>query len=73
MNPNIAKRLDYTCLVLTVMAALPYELGTLATVIPPAWKPYVAFAGLVAKLILGEMKTQQAALQSPEKEDTKQP
>lgn len=58
MTTSTTRRLDYATLALTVLAALPYELGTIATVIPPAWKPWVVFAGIVAKLILSEVKNQ---------------
>lgn len=37
---------------LTMLAALPYSLGEIATVFPPEWKPYIVVAGLVATLIL---------------------
>jgi hypothetical protein len=36
----------------TMLAALPYTLGDLATVIPPAAKPWVAGISLVAAFIL---------------------
>jgi hypothetical protein len=61
MTPNITRRLDSLVLILTVLAALPYELGSLATVIPPAWKPGVAAIGIAAKLVLAEIKTRQTA------------
>jgi hypothetical protein len=32
---------------LTVLAALPYSLGDLATVIPPSWKAKIVVGGLV--------------------------
>jgi len=35
---------------LTILAALPYTLGELATVIPPDWKPKVVLIGLVASV-----------------------
>lgn len=56
MKPSTTRRLDYLALFLTVLAALPYELGSIATVIPPDWKPWVALSGLIAKLILSEIK-----------------
>lgn len=37
---------------LTLLAALPYELGDLAAVIPPKWKAKVALAGMVATFLL---------------------
>ena len=37
---------------LTVLAALPYELGELATVFPPSWKAPIALTGAIATLIL---------------------
>ena len=47
---------------LTVIAALPYELGEAAMLIPPAWKAPVALASAIATIILrsftasGELK-----------------
>lgn len=69
MNPNLTRRLDYGLLVLTILAAIPYDVGPLSMAIPPPIKPYVIFAGLVAKLILGEIKTQQ----TPTKPDETNP
>ncbi len=37
---------------LTILAALPYQLGDLATIIPPEWKPKVVAAGLIATTVL---------------------
>lgn len=37
---------------LTILAALPYELGKVATVIPSEWKPWVATIGVIATVIL---------------------
>ena len=37
---------------LTILAALPYQLGDLATIIPPSWKPIVVGTGLVATVAL---------------------
>ncbi len=37
---------------LTILAALPYQLGELATIVPPAWKPTIVALGLVATIIL---------------------
>lgn len=37
---------------LTVIAALPYQLGDIATIIPVEWKARVAIAGIVATTIL---------------------
>jgi hypothetical protein len=37
---------------LTLLAALPYSLGDLATVIPPAWKPTMFLVSFSAALIL---------------------
>lgn len=37
---------------LTVLAALPYQLGEIAVLIPPDWKPWVAGIGLGATTIL---------------------
>lgn len=43
-------------IVLTVLAALPYQLGELATIIPPSWKPAIALLGLVASMVLGAIR-----------------
>jgi hypothetical protein len=37
---------------LTAIAALPYQLGDVATIIPPAWKARVTIAGIIATVIL---------------------
>ena len=42
---------------LTILAALPYQLGDLATIIPPEWKSKVVIAGLVATTILRLVNT----------------
>jgi hypothetical protein len=45
---------------LTVLAALPYELETLGSLIPPAWKEKAVLTGLLATValrILGNLRT----------------
>ena len=42
--------------VLTVLAALPYQLGDVATIIPAAWKPVIALAGVIASAVLGAIR-----------------
>ncbi len=42
---------------LTVLAALPYTLGDVATIIPPAWKSKIVIAGLVATTVLRLVNT----------------
>jgi hypothetical protein len=37
---------------LTILAALPYSLGDLAAIIPPAIKGYVVTVGLIATTVL---------------------
>jgi len=37
---------------LTAIAALPYQLGDIATIIPPQWKARVTIAGIIATVIL---------------------
>lgn len=37
---------------LAMLAALPYSLGDIATIIPPAWKGHVAIAALIAAFLL---------------------
>lgn len=61
MKLAITSRANYIVSALTIMAIMPYENGQIATIIPPAWKPYVAAAGVIAKLILDEIKSQQTA------------
>jgi len=45
---------------LTAIAALPYQLGDVATIIPPAWKARVVVAGIIATVIF---KTINASVQ----------
>ncbi len=45
---------------LTILAALPYELGPVADIIPPTWKTYVASTGAIATLVLRLIKRGQA-------------
>lgn len=40
------------CSLLTILAALPYELGSVATIIPPAWKAKIAIAGAISTALL---------------------
>lgn len=37
---------------LTILAALPYELGSVATVFPPEWKAKIAITGAVCTVLL---------------------
>jgi hypothetical protein len=37
---------------LTILAALPYDLGNQATIIPPELKPKVVIIGLISTIIL---------------------
>lgn len=37
---------------LTMLAALPYDLGQIAEIIPSEYKPYVTGAGIVATFVL---------------------
>lgn len=37
---------------LTMLAALPYEMGEIANIFPPAWKAKIATAAAIATLIL---------------------
>jgi len=37
---------------LTILAALPYQLGDLSTIVPTNWKPTIVAVGLVATVIL---------------------
>jgi hypothetical protein len=49
---NVTDILTAIASVLTVLAALPYELGDVATIIPPSWKPHVALVGVIATVAL---------------------
>lgn len=49
---------------LTILAALPYELGEAATMIPPHWKQRVVVVGLIATValrIIARIKADSAA------------
>ncbi len=37
---------------LTILAALPYQLGELSTIIPPNWKPTIVVIGLISTIAL---------------------
>lgn len=37
---------------LTILAALPYQLGDVATLIPVEWKPRIVLIGMIATLAL---------------------
>lgn len=52
MKTNIAAA--FTSL-LTVLAIVPYELGAIATIIPPAWKAPIAIAAALSTAILRVM------------------
>lgn len=61
MKLSTTRRIDYVVSALTLLAVMPYENGPISLIIPPAWKPYVAAAGVLAKLILDEIKAQKTA------------
>lgn len=42
--------------VLTVLSALPYQLGEVATVIPPEWKPILTLTGIIAGTTLAAIR-----------------
>lgn len=42
---------------LTILAALPYELGDAATIFPPEWKARIAVTGALATAILRVLKS----------------
>jgi|GEM_PF-7095851 len=46
---------------LTILAALPGELGDVAEIIPPLWKPKIVAIGLIATLVLRVWKAQVTA------------
>lgn len=41
------------CAALGFLAAAPYQLGAIAEILPPAWKPYILGSSIVAGFILG--------------------
>lgn len=49
---------------LTFLAALPYELGEVATIIPPEWKARLAVTSAIAALLLRVLNGQKSAAQS---------
>lgn len=55
-------------IVLTVLAALPYELGAIATVVPPDWKPKIALIGVIAATTLGALRPYLPSPNAPEPE-----
>lgn len=50
MNWNKALADIASCIAL--LAAMPYELGQLATLFPPQWKPWLAGVGAAAAIFL---------------------
>lgn len=52
---------------LTVLAALPYELGDVATIIPAEWKAHVAIAAAFATMVLRLLKSGTDQTPLPEK------
>lgn len=48
-----------------MLAALPYELGEAATIIPPAWKARIVVVGLIATLILRAISSAQTPPPKP--------
>lgn len=50
---------------LTMLAALPYQLGDLATIIPPDWKAKVFVVGAIATVVLRLWNTNMGAPQPP--------
>jgi hypothetical protein len=52
MNPNWKQIAATITSALTILAALPYQLGELATIIPPSWKPTIVAIGLISTTIL---------------------
>lgn len=64
MSGRTTRRLESLMALLAFLAAMPYENGPIAVIIPPTWKPYVAAASLAAKLILDEVKARQTAHRS---------
>ncbi len=62
MNAKKTRRVDNVVWALTIISLVPYETGSpLAEILPPAAKPWVILAVLMAKLILNEMKARQAS------------
>ena len=57
MNTKTLKISAVITSALTALAALPYELGNAAVVIPPHWKQTVAVIGIVATVLLRSLAT----------------
>lgn len=51
MKPNLKIAAAITS-ALTILAALPYELENLGSIIPPAWKEKIVLCGLLATVAL---------------------
>lgn len=62
MNPKYTGILADIVAFLTILAALPYELGPVSDILPPEWKKYVATCGVVATLVLRLIKRGQTAV-----------
>lgn len=60
---------------LTLLAALPYDLGQIAEIIPSQWKPYVTGVGIIATLGLRILNAfqQQDQIMVIEEDGTKKP
>lgn len=61
MNLSTTRRVDYVVSALTLLSVMPFENGPISLIIPPTWKPYVAAAGIIAKMILDEIKARKTA------------
>lgn len=61
MNPRVTSILSALTAFLTILAALPYELGAVADVFPPEVKKYVAIIGSIATVVLRLVKQAQVA------------
>lgn len=59
MNFRITGILGDLTAFLTILAALPYELGTVAEVFPPDWKKHIAITGAIATVVLRLIKRAQ--------------
>lgn len=52
----IVDLLTVLSVLLTVLAALPYQLGDISGTFPPSWKPGLTLAGIIASTLLAAIR-----------------
>jgi hypothetical protein len=58
---------------LTALAAAPYSLGEVATIIPPEWKERVFVAGAIATMLLRVIRDNQSVVKESVTTETQPP